>query len=154
MTRRTTFGLIAGLASALLLVALVPRPARTSDKPAAQAEEIPDRHERPIVEEDGRRLLWAGEDDEGNVEWFDMTDSLIDPHRFQFGIGKDVISSIDEPEFVVFDDARLAARGITRETQVLGVEIDGIARAYPVDVMTMHEVVNDEFGGKAYAVLW
>jgi hypothetical protein len=154
MTRRPTFALMAGLAGALLLVALVPRPARTSDKPAAEAAAIPDQHDRPIVEEDGRRLLWAGEDDEGNVEWFDMTDSLIDPHRFQFGIGKDVISSIDEPVFVAANDPRLAERGITRETQVLGVEIGGIARAYPVDLMTMHEVVNDEFDGKAYAVLW
>jgi hypothetical protein len=121
---------------------------------AEETAEIPNLHDRPIIEQEGKRLLWAGEDDVGDAEWFDMTDSLIDPHRFQYGIGKDVISSIDEPEFVVFDDARLAARGITRETQVLGVEIDGIARAYPVDVMTMHEVVNDEFGDRAYAVLW
>ena len=34
------------------------------------------------------------------------------------------------------------------------VEIDGIARAYPVGVMSMHEVVNDRFGEKAYAVFW
>ncbi len=120
----------------------------------ATAEEIPDRHERPIVERDGRRLLWAGESPDGTVEWFDMTGSTIDPHRFQFGIGKDTIPSIDDPEFVTLDDPRLAARGVTRETPVLGVAIDGIARAYPVSVMDMHEVVNDEFGGKAYAVLW
>jgi hypothetical protein len=119
-----------------------------------QAEAIPDRHDRPIVEQDGRRMLWAGEDAEGNVEWFDMTDSTIDPHRFQFGIGKDTIPSIDAPEFVSPDDPRLAARGVTRETPVLGVEIDGDARAYPVDLMSMHEVVNDEFGGEPFAVLW
>ena len=124
---------------------------------AASAEdtaEIPNLHDRPIIERDGKRLLWAGEDDAGSIEWFDMTDSLIDPHRFQYGIGKDIIDSIDDPVFVDNDDPRLGERGITRETQVLGVEIDGIARAYPVDVMAMHEVVNDEIEGKAYAVLW
>ncbi len=121
---------------------------------ADQAEAIPNLHDKPIVERDGRRLLWAGEGDGGNVEWFDMTDSTIDPHRFQFGIGKDTIPSIDSPELVAFDDPRVAARGITRDTKVLGVEIDGIARAYPVDLMSMHEVVNDDFGGTAYAVLW
>ena len=46
------------------------------------------------------------------------------------------------------------AYAVPRETRVLGVEIDGIARAYPVSVMSRHEVVNDDFGGKAYAVLW
>lgn len=99
-------------------------------------EEVPDLHDRPIVEQDGRTLLWAGESDEGHVEWFDVTDSKIDPHRFQFGIGKDTISSIDSPEFVAIDDPRLAARGITPEIEVLGVEIDGIARAYPVSTMS------------------
>ncbi len=124
--------------------------AQTIEEP----ETIPNLHDKPIVERDGRRLLWAGEDDAGNVEWFDMTESTIDPHRFQFGIGKDTIPSIDSPELVAFDDPRVAARGITRETEVLGVEIDGIARAYSVDLMSMHEVVNDDFGGSAYAVLW
>jgi hypothetical protein len=136
----------------MLLILLI-----TAIYPAGAGDEsdaIPNLHDRPIIEEDGRRLLWASEDDEGFVEWFDMTDSTIDPHRFQYGIGKDVIESVDRPEFVPFDDPRLAARGITRETEVLGVEIDGIARAYPVSVMSIHEVVNDRFGDKAYAVLW
>ena len=95
---------------------------------AEETAEIPNLHDRPIIEREGKRLLWAGEDDAGDAEWFDMTDSLIDP--------------------------RLRERRVTRETQVLGVEIDGIARAYPVEVMSMHEVVNDEFGDRAYAVLW
>jgi len=125
-----------------------------AEKTATEAETIPNRHERPIVEQDGRRMLWALEDDQGNTEWFDMTDSAIDPQRFQFGIGRDVIASIDDPEFISPDDPRLAERGITAETMVLGVEIEGIPRAYPVSLMDMHEVVNDEFGGKPYAVFW
>jgi hypothetical protein len=115
---------------------------------------IPDQHDRPIVEEDGRRLLWANEDEEGGVEWFDMTDSAIDPVRFQFGIGKDTIDSVDRPQFVPFDDPRLTERGVTRETEVLGVKIDGISRAYPVALMSLHEVINDRFGETAFAVLW
>ena len=139
----------------LLIVAAISVAACSRRPPDAAADEgIPNLHSQPIVEKDGRRLLWAGEDAEGNVDWFDMTDSTIDPHRFQYGIGKDVISSIDRPEFVPADDPRLAERGITRETRVIGVEIDGIARAYPVALMSMHEVVNDRFGNTAYAVLW
>ena len=136
----------------LLLSAVV---ACTPTDPTGGAEEPdPDRHERPIVEENGRRLLWANEDDEGNVEWFDMTDSTIDPHRFQFGIGKDRIDSIDRPEFVEADDPLLPARGVTPATPVLGVFLNGIARAYPVKLMDDHEVINDEFDGEAFAVFW
>lgn len=119
-----------------------------------EEDEVANLHSRPIVERDGKRLLWAKEDDEGNIDWFDMTDSTIDPRRFQFGIGKDTIPSIDAPVHVSADDPQLAERGITLETPVLGVEIDGITRAYPVDLMSMHEVVNDRFGEKAFAVLW
>ncbi len=126
----------------------------TSRGDEAAMEQIPNRHDRPIVEEGGRTLLWANEDESGATEWFDMTGSEIDPATFQFGIGKDEIASIDEPEFASFDDPRVAARGLDRETPVLGVVITGEARAYPVSVMSMHEVVNDEFGGEPYAVLW
>ena len=120
----------------------------------AQAEEIPNRHERPIVEEDGKTLLWAGKDEDGTVHWFDMTDATVDPTRFQYGIGRDTIASIDEPEFRAADDPMLAERGVGRETPVLGIEVTGEARAYPVSVMRRHEVVNDRFGGEAFAVLW
>ncbi len=115
---------------------------------------IPNQHEQPIVDENGRRLLWASENEDGDVEWFDMTESTIDPYRFQYGIGKDEIASIDDPVFVASDDPRLAERSITGETEVLGVVVDGIARAYPVKIMDIHEVVNDRFGDKALAVLW
>ena len=115
---------------------------------------VRNQHERPIVEEDGKRLLWAGEDDDGNIDWFDMTDATVDPVKFQHGIGKDTIASIDDPIFVAADDPLLAARGVTPETPILGVALNGEARAYPVSVMSRHEVVNDRFGGEAFAVLW
>ncbi len=81
-----------------------------------------------------------------------MTDSTIDPHRFQYGIGKDTIPSIDQPRYVTIDDPRLATRGVTRDTPVLGVTIAGEARAHPVWVMDMHEIVNDEFGTSGYTM--
>jgi len=111
-------------------------------------------HKRPIVEHDGRTLLWAKEHDDGDQEWFDVTAAMIDPQRFQFGIGKDTIPSIDEPVFCEFDDPRLEAAGVDLDTPVLGVAFGGEARAYPVDAMSRHEVVNDELGGQPYAVLW
>ncbi len=124
----------------------------TGDGPERDAR---NQHSRPMKTENGRTLLWArGDVDAGDVEWFDLTDSTIDPRDFQFGVGKDAIASIDEPQFTSFDDPLIAERGITLETPVLGVYVDGVARAYSVDVMNMHEIVNDEIAGKPYAVLW
>jgi len=114
----------------------------------------PDRHSREIVNQDGVALLWANESEEGEPEYFDVTDAQIDPVSFQFGIGKDTIPSIDEPVFVSPTDPQLAERGVTEETPVLGVLMNGIARAYPVEIMDMHEVVNDEFAGESFAVMW
>jgi len=113
------------------------------------AEVVPNQHTRPIVERDGRRLLWADED-----EWFDVTGASIDPVRFQYGIGKDRIPSVESPQFVSATDPRLAAAGVGPDTPVLGVVVEGEARAYPVELMDLHEVVNDEFAGEPYAVLW
>jgi len=116
---------------------------------APESEPRSEFHSRPIKQDGGQTLLWANDE-----EWFDVTDSKIDPETFQYGIGKDTIPSIDEPEFVRFDDPRVAEASITRETPVLGILLEGEARAYPVNLMDGHEVVNDRFGDKAYAILW
>lgn len=121
---------------------------------AENLDAIPNRHNRPIIEGDNSTLLWAKEDEAGNVEWFDMTDGLIDPRRFQFGIGADRIPSVDEPIFVAANDPLLAERGVTGATRVLGVTLNGVSKAYPVKLMDQHEVVNDDFDGEPYAVFW
>ncbi len=112
-------------------------------------------HDRPIVEKDGKVLVWAKEDENtGKTEYFDLTGALIDPYELQYGVGKDSIRSIDEPQFVNPSDPRLAAAGIQDDTEVIGVELGGESKAYPVFVMSRHEVVNDIFAGQPYAVLW
>ena len=117
---------------------------------ASSPEAIPNQHRRPIVEREGGTWLWAGEDD----DWFEVSDSPVDPVRFQYGIGRDTIPSIDAPVHVAPGDPRLLEAGVDADTPVLGVVLEGRARAYPVHVLDRHEVVNDRFGGEAYAVLW
>jgi len=112
-------------------------------------------HSRPIVERDGHRFLWARGDSQTNdAEWFDVTDSAIDPEQFQYGIGKDTIASIDTPRFVAADDPRLRESGIGDETPVIGFVYDGDARAYPITILDEHELVNDTVGGKPVTVGW
>jgi hypothetical protein len=113
-------------------------------------------HSRPLKESDGRTLLWAGGDREGGEDaiWFDMTDALVDPVKFQFGIGKDTIPSIDEPKFATYGSDELAATRITDQTDVIGYVANGVAKAYPLFILDRCEVVNDYFGDDPYAVYW
>jgi hypothetical protein len=37
---------------------------------------------------------------------------------------------------------------------ILGVEIDGEARAYSLNLLNSHEVVNDRIGERSFAAVW
>jgi len=122
----------------------------------ATAQRTPGKlHSRPIIERDGKSLLWAlGKPDSPDAEWFDVTESKIDPKRFQYGIGKDKIASIDSPRFVDADDPRLRRARIGDQTRVIGYVHNGDARAYPLHILDHHELVNDTVGGKPVTVGW
>jgi hypothetical protein len=61
------------------------------------------------------------------------------------GAAKDGIPAITEPAFA--SDWRGVEASLTDDTEVVGVERDGAARAYPLPILNWHEIVNDEFGG-------
>ena len=55
----------------------------------------------------------------------------------------DGIPPIDDPKFVSLEDAD---RWLTGQEPVIALEIDGDARAYPLQIMIWHEIVNDVVG--------
>lgn len=65
------------------------------------------------------------------------------------GPGKDGIPSIDNPRFVTADQAGLDGGDI-----VMGVYLDGQARAYPQNILVWHEIVNDVIGNHHIAVTY
>lgn len=66
------------------------------------------------------------------------------------GPGKDGIPSISEPKFV-----SAAKAGFLRGSdRVIGVELNGVAKAYPVKILNWHEAVNDRLKGSAILVTW
>lgn len=76
---------------------------------------------------------------------------LVDPGDIiSGGPPPDGIPPIDEPRFLAPDEVRFLAD----DEPVLAVEIDGDARAYPLQIMTWHEIVNDEVGGVPVAVTY
>jgi hypothetical protein len=59
------------------------------------------------------------------------------------------IAAVFVPQFVTADEAEIAD-----DAWVLGVVIDGQARAYSLNLLNRHEVVNDRIGEKSFAAVW
>ena len=66
-------------------------------------------------------------------------------------LGKDGIPAILSPQFV---NASVAAPQMESSERVLGVSINDDHRAYPLNLLSRHEVVNDTVGGVPIAVTW
>ncbi len=59
------------------------------------------------------------------------------------------IPAIFDPTFVTAEDA-----DIPDSAWILGVEVDGEARAYSLNLLNHHEVVNDKIGERSFAAVW
>lgn len=66
-------------------------------------------------------------------------------------LGFDSIPAILDPVLV---SEREATEWMDGDEQVLGLSIDGDSRAYPIKMLSRHEIVNDVVGGKPVAVTW
>lgn len=65
------------------------------------------------------------------------------------GPPKDGIPPIDEPKFMTVEEV---GGSIEDQQPVIGVVINGEAKAYPLSVMMWHEIANDELGGVPISV--
>ena len=84
-------------------------------------------------------------------EWpkTDFTKTNIDLRDiFSGGPPKDGIPAIDNPVFAPVG----SVKGILLNEPVITVEIDGKVRAYPLQVLMWHEIVNDEVAGVPISV--
>lgn len=151
-------------------VALVDR-TTTGDPNSASVPDSPFRGKlgkgsSKIRREGDRTYVWAdGPMNATEGEWYDFTGSPFDPEELQYGIGRDRIRSIDDPLFVLPDDQRLlnlapdpyrppAPVASVDDVRAIGVARNGDARAYPVALLSHHELVNDTVGGKPVTVGW
>ncbi len=64
---------------------------------------------------------------------------------------RDGIPAIFDPEFLTAEEAN---EEYHENELVLGVEIDGDARAYSIPHLSSHEIVNDTVGGRHIAATW
>jgi len=66
------------------------------------------------------------------------------------GVARDGIPSIDNPGFIKADDIE----NINNNDYILGIERDGVAKAYPVSILNWHEIVNDTINGTPIVVTY
>jgi Protein of unknown function (DUF3179) len=64
------------------------------------------------------------------------------------GPGRDGIPAIDEPKFASVDEVDY----LEQQEPVIEVVVAGEARAYPIQILVWHEIVNDSVGGLPLAV--
>ena len=66
------------------------------------------------------------------------------------GPPKDGIPSIDNPVFAEISDSQFMSDSDT----VIGLEINGEAKAYPIFILVWHEIINDRVGGIPVAITY
>lgn len=71
------------------------------------------------------------------------------PEEFQQIIARGEIAAITQPTFVTASEARIAG-----DARILGVVVEGQARAFSLNLLNYHEVVNDSIGETDYAAVW
>lgn len=79
---------------------------------------------------------------------FELDDSLVPASKIlRGGPPRDGIAAIDKPIFMPAHRATLVA-----DEAVIGVQLNGIAKAYPIRILNRHEVVNDSFAATRVVV--
>lgn len=120
--------------------------------------QAPVKKKRPLAyengkffEEEGRKMLYGGEDEQ---QHFDITDYLLKDEQFHYGIGREKFPALLEPEFISVAEATQIWADSARF--LLAQSGDDI-KAYSVEDLTRHEIVNDVLDGQpimaAYCIL-
>ncbi len=78
--------------------------------------------------------------------------------RFDAPIGiqavpRDAFPVFDNPDLLTVEEAE-AMKMVRDQDAVIGITMGGEARAYPIDVMGVHELGNDTIAGVPIAVTW
>src|SRR5262249_44481601 len=93
-------------------------------------------HDRPAVflhQEQGRMKLWAGKKEDGQPEFWDVTDADIVVGRLSGGYGRDSVPGIDHPIL----EAPSTERGqrLRSRQGFYGLDLAEGPRGYPVDLL-------------------
>lgn len=93
----------------------------------------------------------TGSEPETEKNSFDLSHSLISMNKIMSGgPPRDGIPALDDPKFVEAGDADF----MKAEDNILGLVIDGVARAYPVKILNWHQIVNDQINDSPFMITY
>ncbi|MCE7992616.1 MAG: DUF3179 domain-containing protein [Roseivirga sp.] len=156
MTRRNLY--LPLLLSVILVFSCSPKEEQAKDLVNNTAETLASRSKRPVAaelgkffEKDGRKYLFGGED---STWHFDISNTILKDEQYHYGIGRERFMALIEPEFI----SRAEADEVYPDSaRFLLLQIGEDVRAYGIDLLTHHEVVNDVVNGQpvmaAYCIL-
>ena len=82
---------------------------------------------------------------------FDLSNAILPRDEIQHGgPPRDGIPALSDPRMIAADEAEY----LRPQDRVLGIDIDGEARAYPIPILNWHEIVNDSVGGRRLAITY
>jgi len=97
-------------------------------------------------------ILWENRDQRTSDQSVPLpTIPVINPTDIVSLLPPDAIPAIDNPQF---EEAGAAVEHLKSDERVIGMVINGDARAYPINILSSHEIVNDVVGGEPVAVTW
>ena len=71
------------------------------------------------------------------------------PPEYQQLLPRGGIPAVFEPVFVSAEEAEISS-----DAWILGVVVDGQPKAYSLNLLNHHEIVNDQSGETSYAAVW
>jgi len=85
----------------------------------------------------------------GPTNGFDLSDALVPVEEIRHGgPPRDGIPALDQPRFIAASNADF----LSSTDRVLGIDRNGVRKAYAVKILNYHEIVNDRFGQDAVVV--
>ncbi|MEA3334783.1 MAG: DUF3179 domain-containing protein [Chloroflexota bacterium] len=125
----------------------VDSPEARSTTPENENEDLQIGEEAGISTVDDRSSQLRASTSSWNTDW--TRHSISYDELLSGGPPRDGIPSIDNPTFVGPDEA---AGWLASNEPVIALEVGDRARAYPLQILTWHEIANDELGGVPVAI--
>lgn len=104
-------------------------------------------HEGPAKTQ--RAAVPSGGEKTPDLDLSDRKEVRVDHGQFRQLLPRDAIFPIYEPRFVTAEEA-----GLDPGELVIGVELNGESKAYPIGPLVRREMVNDTVGGVPILVTW
>lgn len=101
-----------------------------------------------VYYENGQRWLRGG--NERSMD-FNISNWTLEERGLRYGLGRESFKALVNPHFIQKEDY---PRNIQPDEMMIVLHGENTLKVYPLDLMNVHEVINDEIDGQAIAVTY